>query len=253
MSRVVDNLVAYRILSLLVKPFKDTEAYKLGIVDDKGKILKKASQLKTAQEKDAYNYLTRLVFNLKRIINKLPGGESKLRNIVAAFWLIKESYETGNRSTVQMAEKLNDALKLMENGVVLAEEEITVRQYLKIFEEISGGAAGAPTSNTAGASVDYPTIKRKGGRKYATFNVSSKVIDRFKKGKKKYKQWSEYLDLEDEVEKGIYSFARRNPKAVIVLQNGDQVKAIRFNRNGGGSWGKLSNRKKNDIEVYVGW
>ena len=252
MSRVVDNLIAYRILSLLVTPFKDSKAYKLGIVDEKGKVLKKASELKTGEEKDAYNYLTRLVFNMKRIINKLPGGDSKLRNIVAAFWLIKESYEVGDRSTLYMEQKFHDALKLMDNGVVLAEEEVTVQQYLRIFEEISGGAAGSPSSNTAGAAVDYPTIKARKGRKFATFNVTKEVLSRFQKGKKKYKKWSEYLNLEDQVEQGIYKFARRNPKAVIVLQNGDQVKAIRFNRYGGGSWSKLSNKTADDVNVQIG-
>ena len=38
MSRIVDNLVAYRILSMLVTPFDETEAYKLGIIDAHGKI-----------------------------------------------------------------------------------------------------------------------------------------------------------------------------------------------------------------------
>lgn len=251
MSRIVDNLIAYRILTMLVQPFKETKAYQLGIVDETGKVLKKTADLKTSEEKDAYTYLHRLVFKMKRIINRLPGGESRLRNIVAAYWLVKESYESGDRSTSQIQQKFDDVIKLMHNNVILAEEEITVRQYLKIFEDI-GGAAGAPANATgAGVSTDIPVI-RKNGRKFASFNVSPEVINRFQNGKKKYKKWSEYLNLQDEVENEIYKFARRNPKAVIVLKNGDQTKAIRFNRYGGGSWGKLSNRKVQDIEVQVG-
>ena len=45
MSRLVDNMIAFRILSMLVKPFKETEAFRLGIIDDKGKNLKKSYQL----------------------------------------------------------------------------------------------------------------------------------------------------------------------------------------------------------------
>lgn len=248
MSRIVDNLIAYRILSMLVTPFKDTKAYQLGIVDETGKVLKKSSDLKTAEEKDSYNYLTRLVFNMKRIINKLPGGESRLRNIIAAFFLVKESYQSGDRSTAQMQQKLEDLMKLMENGVVLAEEEITVNQYLQIFEEVSG----APTNSTGAAvSTNEPVIRKK-GRKFASFNVKPEVLTRFQKGKKKYKKWSEYLNLQDETEMQIYNFARKNPKAVIVLKNGDQQKAIRFNRYGGGAWNKLTNKKVQDIEVQVG-
>ena len=42
MSRVVDALIAYRVLKLLVTPFKRTKAYKLGIIDEKGKVLIKS-------------------------------------------------------------------------------------------------------------------------------------------------------------------------------------------------------------------
>ena len=89
---VVDNLIAYRILTMLVKPFNETEAFKLGIIDAQGKNLIKARNLTTIKQKQAYTYLHRLVFNLKRIINKLPGGESRTKNVVAAFFLVKEAY-----------------------------------------------------------------------------------------------------------------------------------------------------------------
>ena len=87
MSRIVDNLIAYRILSMLVTPFDKTSAYRLGIIDEEGKILRKMADLRTDEERNAYTYLHRLVFNLKRILIKLPGGDSKLKNIVAAFFL----------------------------------------------------------------------------------------------------------------------------------------------------------------------
>ena len=43
--------------------------------------------------------------------------------------------------------------------------------------------------------------------------------------------------MSDDAESAIYNYARKNPKGVIILKNqkGD-TKAIRFNRNGGGSW-----------------
>ena len=42
MGRVIDALVAYRVLKIFVTPFKRTKAYKLGIIDDKGKVLIKS-------------------------------------------------------------------------------------------------------------------------------------------------------------------------------------------------------------------
>ena len=47
MSRIVDTYITYRIIKTLVKPWKEQDAYKLGIIDDKGKVLKKTKQLKT--------------------------------------------------------------------------------------------------------------------------------------------------------------------------------------------------------------
>ena len=45
MGRVIDALVAYRVLKILVTPFNKTQAYKMGIVDDKGKVLIKSKHL----------------------------------------------------------------------------------------------------------------------------------------------------------------------------------------------------------------
>ena len=41
MGRFVDSIIALRILNLLVTPFENTEAYKRGIIDIKGKELKR--------------------------------------------------------------------------------------------------------------------------------------------------------------------------------------------------------------------
>ena len=72
MSRFVDSLIAYRILRLLVIPFEETDAYKLGIIDASGKELKRMSQLNTVAERDAYTILHRMIFRLKRIVQKVP-------------------------------------------------------------------------------------------------------------------------------------------------------------------------------------
>jgi hypothetical protein len=162
MARFVDNVIAYRILSMLVKNFKDTQAYKLGIIDDKGKILKKASSLKTSKERDAYTYLHRLVFNMKRIINKLPGGESKLKSMVTALFLIKEYYESDSRTTSLMEDRYKS---LLEMDISLLEEELLVEKFMKDIDE------EAPTNATGVAvSTDRPAIRKKDLKKYQIMN-----------------------------------------------------------------------------------
>ena len=71
MSRVIDALVAYRVLKLLVTPFNKTKAFALGIIDEKGKVLKKSKEIKDSKERNAYTLLIRFVFNLKRMLSKV--------------------------------------------------------------------------------------------------------------------------------------------------------------------------------------
>ena len=161
MSRIVDNLIAYKVLKMLVTNFTDTEAFKLGIIDAKGKNLRKANTLKTSEEKDAYTFLNRLVFNMKKIINKLPGGENKTKSLVAALWLVKETYQSGSRSTAMMQEKFDKLITMMDNRVSLVEEELLVKKFLS--EE---GDAGAMNVTGAAVSTDEPKIDKKNIKKY---------------------------------------------------------------------------------------
>ena len=90
LSRAGDIFYAFRFLRMLTTSWEDTKAYTYGIIDDKGKVLKKAKTLKTPAEKAAYTVFHRLVFNIKRLLQKAPGGGSKLASYAAALFLIKE-------------------------------------------------------------------------------------------------------------------------------------------------------------------
>jgi hypothetical protein len=156
-SRIVDNLIAYRILTMMITNFEDTKAFKLGIIDKTGKNLKKTSTLKTAEEKDAYTYLTRLVFNMKKIVNKI-GGENKLKSFVAALFLVKEYYESGSRTTSLMEEKFERIMKTLDNNVTLVEEEMLVNKFFS--EDAVVNVTGAAVS------TDQPKIDKKNIKKY---------------------------------------------------------------------------------------
>ena len=79
MGRVIDAVIAYRVLKLLVTPFNKTQAYKMGIIDDKGKVLIKSRDFMKAfpnstvrsNAKKAYTMLIRFVFNLKKLLAKV--------------------------------------------------------------------------------------------------------------------------------------------------------------------------------------
>ena len=99
MGRVIDALIAYRLLKLLVTPFERTKAYQLGIIDDKGKVLIKSKDFtksfpagKRQEARKAYTLLIRFVFNLKRLLAKVgvrgPIGSAA----AAAIAFLKEEY-----------------------------------------------------------------------------------------------------------------------------------------------------------------
>ena len=110
MTRVIDALIAYRILKLLVTPFNKTKAYALGIIDEKGKVLIKSKRISTAKQRNAYTLLIRFVFNLKRLLSKVgirgPLGSAA----AAAIAFFKEE----NENTEQVEKEVYKYLK--ENG-----------------------------------------------------------------------------------------------------------------------------------------
>jgi hypothetical protein len=230
---------------MLVTPFEKTEAFRLGVIDKDGSLLVKVKD-QNANQKAAYDYLDRMVFNLKRLLAKLPGGKSMLGSMIAAVYLIREDR---NLTKSELEEKFISILeKIEQNKVTLVEEELCVEEFLSLFEE------GAP-ANVSGPSVstDAPAIRAgKKGRKFGTFDVEPEVLRRFAKGKKKFTKWSEYLNLEDPKQSEVYKYAKKNPKGVLILRAGEQTRAIRYNRNGGGKWHKLQrNRKSSVIETEV--
>jgi len=101
MGRAIDLFVTYRFIKLLVTPFEKTEAYKLGIIDKDGK--RKTEQtvsrgvrptnLNTAEKKNAYTVLHKLVFNIKKIFGKVPGLRTKLGTYAAALFLLKDTFK----------------------------------------------------------------------------------------------------------------------------------------------------------------
>jgi len=164
MSRIVDNLIAMKIVRMITQNFEDTDAFKLGIIDHHGNNLRKVSSFTTDEERNAYTYLNRLVFNMKKILNRLPGGESRMKSLVGALWLVKEYYESGSRTTSLMEDRYKHIMRVIENSVVLAEEQLIVN---RVLAEDGMAVGGAPTNNTGGpVSVQEPKIEKKNIKKY---------------------------------------------------------------------------------------
>jgi len=128
-SRGADLYFVFRFLRLLTMKYEKTDAYKYGIIDKKGKPLRKSSELETVDEKAAYTMLHRLVFKVRRLIEKVPIlGKSILLNYAAALFLLKEQNDTRIWTDERyMGRKL---MEFLENGDWEKEAEL-LREELK--------------------------------------------------------------------------------------------------------------------------
>ena len=99
MGRAIDLFVTYRFLKLLTTPFEKTDAFKFGIIDEKGNRIKKpksslpAVDLNTTEMKNSYTILHKLVFNIKKIFGKVPGLRTKVGTYAAALFLLKDTFK----------------------------------------------------------------------------------------------------------------------------------------------------------------
>lgn len=79
-TELFDTLIAYKFAKMLQTPWKEMDAYKLGIIDANGKILKKRSTLKTPEEKQAYpSVFYTLCWNVKRYLDRIPEIKANLK------------------------------------------------------------------------------------------------------------------------------------------------------------------------------
>ena len=136
-SRGIDFLITYRVVKLLVTPFEKQEAFKTGIIDKDGKVLKKYKTLKTEKERRSYTLLHRFVFNLKRILQKVGLGSKLGSFAVALALLIKEDKRYAEHKSLiesQVIKYLKDE-KLFEQMLNEVREipEINEDPYMTCF------------------------------------------------------------------------------------------------------------------------
>ena len=103
LTKSADTVYTMRFLTLLTTAWEDTNAFKLGLIDNEGKKLRKP---KTEEEKSAYNLFHRLVFNIKKLINKAPGGTSKIASYAAGLFLLKEHLNLSDETLERLLDEM---------------------------------------------------------------------------------------------------------------------------------------------------
>jgi hypothetical protein len=130
---IVDTVLVYKFIKRLVTPFNKWDAFKLGIIDADGKILKNESQRKSVKEREAFTPFDILVLNIKKLLEKIPGGSTKLGSYAAALWLMREYNENSDVNENSLREYVDYTLN----------EYNVNREFEKIFEEGEGIIANA--------------------------------------------------------------------------------------------------------------
>lgn len=180
---VLDTYYALRFLFLLTTPFEETDAFKLGIINQEGQRVLPYDKFSLEQER-AYSKFTRLVFNLKRLLYKVPFAKSTLARYSAALWLIKE--HTG-----------------LDNIGELFLEHTGYEERESLLESITTGGFDMKDSHFGGDAV---------------FDCDDDVYRKCIKGKKKYLKYKDYVG-DDETGQKIRDYGLKNRKKSIVLRN----------------------------------
>ncbi len=129
-TRIIDTLIVFRILKMLTTPFVKTQAYKFGFIDKNGKrithkpdpknpAVKLENKPTTSDEKSSLTPLHRLVFNLKKLIEKIPFGKSAFASYAVALALLKEETRLTEDQADELCEKFYRHLK--ERDLVTSE------------------------------------------------------------------------------------------------------------------------------------
>ena len=87
---IVDLFLVYQFIRRLATPFNEWDAYKLGIIDERGNVLRKRKTLNLAKERKAFGVFDVLVLNIKKLIEKVPLGKTRTASYVAALYLMRE-------------------------------------------------------------------------------------------------------------------------------------------------------------------
>ena len=135
LNKVISAFTVYKFIKRIITPFNQMDAYKLGIIDNKGKFLKKYSELTTSKERKAGSMFNRLVINLKKIIKKVPDPKLKaqLTTLPTAIVLVKEEVERIGGDGEYFVECFKDFI-MQEYSIDI--ESLFLNESFEIYETV---------------------------------------------------------------------------------------------------------------------
>lgn len=164
----VDYVVLFAFLKKLTTPLERWPAFKLGIIDADGNVLRKRATFVKPADKKAFTLLDVFVLNIKKIIEKLPGGRSRLSTFLAGLFLIKEQTNREYALDEDVAyEAFMDFYDVVVSDPVL-KKQVEDLMKKEIDEDAAANSVGG--GGIAGLTLDTggPVIKKR--KKFKDFN-----------------------------------------------------------------------------------
>lgn len=172
---VVDLFVVYQFIRRLATPFKKWQAYKTGVIDERGEILVKEVD-RTIEQQRSFKIFDVMILKLKRILEKIPFGKTRLASYAAALYLVKEGWE--NKSETEILSESNDGLA---DYIKLFKLE----DFGKMMEEMPTMNAGS--GNIAGMGYNGADDVKVSKKKQKSYKQMNKVeAEKYHTGVKTY-------------------------------------------------------------------
>jgi hypothetical protein len=204
---IVDLFLVYQFIKRLVTPFDKWEAYKLGIIDAKGNILIKRKDFSKNEQQKAFGNFDQMILNIKKLLAKLPGGQTKLASYAAALWLIREQQRI-------------DATNYITEESMQEDFDIAITRFLEENESIIAEAAKREMEEEPTNSVGSGAIAGLGVGPDGEPGVSKKNM---KKHKKRIRDIMGTVKMEDAVAQAQLK-ARQASEIEIMKQRQDKEK-----------------------------
>ena len=195
---VINDLITFRIIKILTTSWKKQDAYKYGLIDENGKRTSKKPE--NREEKNSIDSLHRVVFNLKRLIDKAPFINKQLASYAAAsILLLKEQYNLSEEDMKKIREETGIVGTVNTGTMASGENTVNKTNVLKRIE---------PDDMFNG---------------YAVFDVDSNVYHKNLGPKKLYQRWKSICSIDENNEDfgdniRIKEYAYQNPKTGIILR-----------------------------------
>lgn len=178
---VVDTLVAMRLLRLFSTPYEKHPAYEKGIIDNKGNKIKDPQ---TAEERDAYTFLDRLGFRIRRALTTSSNASARrLLVFASAIAMLREHNDVEEMSDEEFQvlidmysqdENVINEARILEAGNVPFKYFMMGEEVANVAGPMTGGKIAGLGTDAQGEpgrkSIAMPLQRRKKKRKFPNVN-----------------------------------------------------------------------------------